>query len=87
MHDANSNATAFDPTWSDVNGDRTVDVIDVMFETRASLSLYTPDLDQVFRGNVAPLENGIPSPDTNDSYIVVADLLLIQRKAMNPGLY
>lgn len=87
VHDENSNATTFDPAWGDVNGDRVVDVIDVMFATRASLGLYTPDLDQVFRGNVAPLVNGIPSPDTNDTDIDVADLLLIQRKVMNPGLY
>ena len=87
VHDETSNATTFDPTWGDINGDRVVDVIDVMFATRASLGLYSPDQDEVFRGNVAPLENGVPAPDTNDSDIGVADLLLIQRKALNPGLY
>lgn len=80
-----------DPTqylvWGDINGDIKVDVKDVLLATRAALNLFTPDQYQLFRGNVAPLVSGVPSPDLLDNAIDAADLMLIEGKAFNPGLY
>jgi hypothetical protein len=75
------------PVWGDIDGDGFVDARDVLLATRASLGLFVPDQYQLFRGNVAPLVSGVPSPDPLDNAIDAADLMLIEGKAFNSGLY
>lgn len=69
------------PVWGDINGDRTVDIADVLLATRAATDLLALDASQLARGNVAPLVNGIPQSLLTDIFNT-ADLLLIQRKAL-----
>jgi hypothetical protein len=75
------------PVWGDIDGDGFVDAQDVLLASRAALGHYQPALDELLRGNVAPLVNGVPSPDSGDTVIDAADLLLIQRKAFDSGLF
>ncbi|MGB5259848.1 MAG: hypothetical protein WBO34_04920 [Gammaproteobacteria bacterium] len=74
----------FDPTDipadGDVNGDGNVDAADVLLATRMATGLQTPTMEERLRGNVAPLNGGIPTPV--DTVIGVDDVLLIQRKAL-----
>ena len=74
------------PVWGDLNDDRAVDAADVLLAARAVLGLTTLDSRQLARGNVAPLVNGTPQPPLVDTFNS-ADLLLIQRKALDAALY
>lgn len=74
------------PVWGDINDDRAVDAADVLLAARAVLGLTTLDSRQLARGNVAPLVNGTPQPPLIDTFNS-ADLLLIQRKALDAALY
>jgi hypothetical protein len=69
------------PEWGDINGDGTVDITDVLLAARAAVGLMALDAGQLARGNVAPLVNGLPRSLPTDTFNV-ADLLLIQRKAL-----
>ncbi len=67
------------PADGDINHDGSVDVLDVLLATQILQGLKTPTADELLHGDVAPLTNAIPDPDGK---IDVADLLLIQRKAL-----
>lgn len=65
------------PANGDINNDGTVNAADVLLATQITLGLKTPTTNEMLRGDVAPLIDGVPVPDAAfDS----ADLLLIQRK-------
>jgi hypothetical protein len=74
------------PVWCDINDDRIVNTVDVLLATQAILGQITLDDAQLARGNVAPLVDGTPHPPPVDVFDT-ADLLLIQRKALNLTLY
>jgi hypothetical protein len=63
----------------DINDDGIVDAGDVLLAMRIASGLYTPTAAEFQRGDVAPLVSGSPSPD---GMINVADVLVIQRKAL-----
>ena len=63
----------------DINGDAVVDVVDVMLAQQIALGRVTPTASQLAHGDVAPLVNGVPAPD---GQIDVADVLIIERKAL-----
>jgi hypothetical protein len=69
------------PEWGDINGDGAVNIADVLLATRAATGLIMLNSDQLARGNVAPLVNGTPKSLPTDP-LNVADVLLIQRKAL-----
>jgi hypothetical protein len=73
-------ATNF-PVWGDINDDRTVDTADVLLASRAVLGLVALSDAELVRGRVAPLVGGSPQPVDNTP-LNVADLLLIERKAL-----
>jgi Subtilase family/Bacterial TSP3 repeat len=74
------------PIWGDINDDRVVDTADVLLASRAVLGLVTLTEAELARGNVAPLVNGAPQHVINDPFNV-ADLLLIERKALGAVSY
>ena len=74
------------PVWGDIDDDRDVDAGDVLLATRAVLGHIALDSGQLARGNVAPLVGGTPRPPLIDEFNG-ADLLLIQRKALDATLY
>ncbi len=67
------------PADGDINSDGSVNVVDIFLATQISLGLKTPTTNELLHGDVAPLNSGIPDPD---GIINLADLLLIQRKAL-----
>jgi hypothetical protein len=74
------------PVWGDINNDRVVNAADVLIANRAVLGLVTLTSDQLARGNVAPLVNGVPATAPADVF-TIADLLLITRKAVHAVTY
>ncbi|MFQ5644618.1 MAG: hypothetical protein ACE5FQ_13115, partial [Thiogranum sp.] len=67
------------PKDGDLNHDGKVDVADVLLGERILTGSLTPTQGQLDRGNVAPLVEGVPKPDTAFN---PGDLMLIQRKAL-----
>ncbi|MHB8388945.1 MAG: dockerin type I repeat-containing protein, partial [Acidobacteriaceae bacterium] len=63
----------------DLNGDGKVDGADVLLAQRIALGQIAPTPIQLILGDVAPLVNGVPSPN---GQIDSADVLLIERKAL-----
>lgn len=63
----------------DINGDGVVNAADVMLAQQFALGLKTPTSDELARGDVAPLVNGVPAPDGK---INGADVLVIEEKAL-----
>jgi hypothetical protein len=63
----------------DLNGDNVVDATDVLIATRIILGIIPVMPEQQLHMDVAPLKDGIPTPDGK---INAADLLLILRKAI-----
>ena len=74
------------PVWGDINNDRAVNSADVLIANRAVLGLVSLDPEQLARGNVAPLINGVPETPPDDAF-TIADLLLITRKAVHAVTY
>jgi hypothetical protein len=74
------------PVWGDINNDRIVDAADVLLATRATLYPGSLTVEELARCNVAPLINGKPYV-LNNNGCDVADLLLIQRKAIGAVQY
>jgi hypothetical protein len=74
------------PVWGDINDDREVNTADMLLANRAVLGLVTLETDQLARGNVAPLVNGVPDSPPDDAFNT-ADLLLIIRKAVHAATY
>jgi hypothetical protein len=68
------------PADGDINGDGNVDVVDVLKAARMAIGLQVPTPAESIRGNVAPLNAGVPDPV--DAVIGSDDLLLIERKAL-----
>lgn len=67
------------PADGDINGDDTVNVVDLLLATQMALGLKTPTADELIRGDVAPLNNGTPSPNGEFN---TGDLVVIQRKVL-----
>jgi hypothetical protein len=63
----------------DVNGDGQVTVADALIAIKAAVNIITPTADELRRGNVAPLVQGVPAPDGS---LNIQDALLILRKAV-----
>ena len=71
------------PVWGDINDDGVVNAADVLLATRAVLGLVDLTDAESVRGNLAPLANGAPQyPPVGSPDLDLADLLLIQRKAL-----
>lgn len=67
--------------WGDINGDGNVNIADVLLAAQGVLGGALSN-NQLARGNVAPLVNGIPQPADPYVPLDVADLLLIAQKAL-----
>ena len=76
--------TSSTPASGDINNDGAVNAADVALVHRIALGLLTPSAEQTLRADVAPLVNGIPSPD---DVINAADVLLITRKALGTASF
>lgn len=63
----------------DLNGDGKVDVADVLLGNRIISGQITPTADQLQHGDVAPLVNGVPTPN---GVFDLGDLVVIERKAL-----
>ena len=63
----------------DMNNDGNVDIADALYALRISAGLVSPTLNDLSRGDVAPLVNGIPQPDGK---IDISDVVVIMRKAV-----
>ncbi|HXE95337.1 MAG TPA: chitobiase/beta-hexosaminidase C-terminal domain-containing protein, partial [Dongiaceae bacterium] len=63
----------------DLNGDGKVDISDALKALQITIGLYSPTLDEMIRGDVAPLVNGKPRPDGK---IDIADTLLILQRSL-----
>lgn len=71
------------PADGDINNDGSVNVADLLLATQIALGLKTPTANELLRGDIAPLNNGIPDPD---NVFNTADLILIQRKVFNSAV-
>ena len=67
------------PADGDINQDGVVDVVDILVTSKIVLGLQAATNDQLIKADVAPLTNGVPTPD---GVINAGDFLLIQRKAL-----
>jgi len=74
------------PVWGDINNDRRVDAADMLIASRAMHGLVALTSGELARCNVAPLVNGKPETLYNGD-CDIADLLLIQRKAIGAVQY
>jgi M6 family metalloprotease-like protein len=63
----------------DLTGDGTVDTGDALRALRIAAGIITPTTNDILRGDVAPLVNGVPQPDGN---IDIGDVVVILRKAV-----
>lgn len=64
----------------DLNGDAKVDIADALTALRMAVGFVTPTADQLYRGDVAPMVNGQPSPDQR---VDVSDALVILKKSVD----
>ena len=67
------------PVYGDLNEDGQVNAGDVLLVSRIASGLLIPTANQLLRGDVAPLNAGVP---VSDGVINAADMLLITRKAL-----
>jgi YD repeat-containing protein len=63
----------------DMNGDGTVTIADALLALRTAVNLHVATAQEMSRGNVAPLINGVPVPSGS---ITIADALLILKKVV-----
>lgn len=63
----------------DINSDGQVNSLDVLLAARIATGYIDASMHHLLRGDVAPLTGNIPNPDGK---INIADLLVIQRKAL-----
>ena len=63
--------------WGDINGDGEVSIVDILLATKSVLGDITLSNEQLSRGNVAPLVNGMPQPLDPYEALNAGDLLLI----------
>jgi hypothetical protein len=62
-----------------LTGDGTVDIADALKALRIAVGLVPATAQDLARGDVAPLNNGIPHPD---GIIDIADVVLILERAV-----
>jgi len=67
------------PVAGDINDDGVVDTADILLANRIATGNLNPTAAQLIRGDVAPLVNGVPTPD---GVFNVADLVVITRKVL-----
>jgi len=72
--------------WGDINDDGSVNITDVLLATQAILGATLSD-EQLTRGNVAPIINGLPQPDDSLEALDAADLLLITQKVLGTKVF
>jgi hypothetical protein len=81
LEEFNANSDPNDPNnipgsgTGDINNDGNFDLIDTMLAMRIAHGTYTPTINELLRGDVAP-------PGSTDGLIRANDILLIQRKAL-----
>ena len=63
----------------DINDDGQVNVVDLLLATQILLGIYTPTPDEQARWDVAPLVNGVPEPDSQNT---LGDLVVLQQKVL-----
>jgi len=63
----------------DLNGDKTVDLRDALRAMQIAIGLSSPTLDEMVRGDVAPLLNGKPRPDGK---IDIADAMIMLQRSL-----
>ena len=63
----------------DLNGDNKIDISDALKALQTTIGLYSPTLEEIVRGDVAPLVNGKPVPDGK---IDLADTLVILQRSL-----
>ena len=63
----------------DVNGDGQVDIADLLLAMRILNGQYTPTPEEQVRWDVAPLVNGVPQPDGQNT---LGDYVVLQRKVL-----
>jgi len=63
----------------DLNHDGKVDIVDALIALQMSVGILTPNADDLAAGDVAPLVNGVPQPD---SVIDIEDAYAILKKAV-----
>jgi len=63
----------------DMNGDKTVDLRDALRAMQIAIGLSSPTMDEMIRGDVAPLVNGKPKPDGK---IDVADAMIMLQRSL-----
>ena len=72
--------------WGDINDDGGVNIADVLLATQAVFGAALSD-EQLARGNVAPVINGLPQPVDSLEALDAADLLLITQKALGTNVF
>ena len=72
-------STPFMVPDGDINDDSQVDVADLLLAMRILNGQYTPTPEQQARWDVAPLVNGTPQPDLQNT---LADYVVLQRKVL-----
>jgi len=77
--DPNSNTSIPGLASGDVNGDGSVNTADVLLAYRIAVDGLTPAMNQLLRGDIAPIAGGVSMPD---GVINAADLLVIQQLAL-----
>jgi pseudomonalisin len=65
----------------DINGDGVVNAGDLLVAEQIALGTAAASPDELARGDVGPLSNGVPAPDGK---IDIRDVLIIERKVINP---
>jgi len=76
--DPDDNTSIPGVSTGDINGDGSVDIIDVLLATRIAIGNLVPTTNQLLRGDVAPQNAGIPMPN---GVIDAGDLVVIQKMA------
>lgn len=66
----------------DINNDGVVDIIDALLAFRSSYGLERLSVDELIRGDIGPLVNGVP---VGDGRIEIEDIVLILRKTVGLG--
>ncbi|GAM09364.1 spore coat protein A [Geobacter sp. OR-1] len=67
------------PVTGDLNGDGRVDLVDALMALKISIGLATPTTEQLVRGDVAPMANGVPIPDGS---IDTGDVIVILKRVI-----
>ncbi|NNJ96112.1 MAG: serine hydrolase [Gammaproteobacteria bacterium] len=63
----------------DINDDGQVDVADLLLAIRILMGAYSPSAEEQARWDVAPLVNGVPEPDSQNT---LGDFVVLQQKVL-----